>query len=172
MNLEREGLTQVTFEIDAEEAEATGVSVEHVWAQRVGQNEYKLRNTPMFAFGFSLGDVVRGERSIDEDVIVKDALSRSGRTTLRVYLDDEASGPEVKAGVQKLGGFTHGSDVPELFAIDVGPDVHLNPVLEWLEERGAEGVLEFEPGFIASEHAEEVTAARGDRTPDWVRRYL
>ncbi len=51
-----EGLTKIRFDLQRQDA---GISGETVWAERVGQDLYRLRNIPFHTFGFAFGDIVR-----------------------------------------------------------------------------------------------------------------
>jgi uncharacterized protein DUF4265 len=56
MTPKAQGLVKITFALEPEAWH--GYRTETVWAEKLGRNRYRLRNTPFYAFGVSAEDVV------------------------------------------------------------------------------------------------------------------
>ena len=166
-------LRSVVFEIAEGEGDL-GVGTEVVWADPLAGSLFKLRNTPVYATGYSFGDVVDTETR-DDRVYVTHAVERSGHSGFRIYALDGQECARATAILQEFGGVIFGSNLPTLFAVHIPRDVPLCPILSWLETTLSKDDTEsfdYEPLFIASGHAHEVLAQRGADTPNWLREYL
>ncbi len=119
--------------------------VERLWAEEVGDRQFRLLNSPFFAYGLSLDDVVLGGK-IDESgarPFVR-VLRRSGRSTYRILVDDQDRFEEYW---QPLGakGCTYESS-GKLVAVDVPASSDIYSVYSLLEAGEADSVWEFEEG--------------------------
>ncbi|WP_068311833.1 DUF4265 domain-containing protein [Polycladidibacter hongkongensis] len=124
-----------------------GYTSEQVWASAVGDGRYKLENTPFFAHGLALGDVVRARKSKGK-LLFEAVMTPSGHATYRIIIEDEASPEEVNqfwGRLDALGCTCEDieGDLP-LFSIDVPPGIDLDTVRARLQEGEDYGVWSFE----------------------------
>lgn len=114
-------LTKVRFDLHGEP-----VGGERVWAERVDDGLYRLRNIPYHAKGFASGDIVRCvERSGMPEVV---ALERnSGNLTIRIYFAADFDDPGVQRVVQELTsvGCTYEAASQRLVAFNVPPEMEV-----------------------------------------------
>lgn len=116
-----------------------GGNVETLWADHVGPDQYRLDNSPFWAYGVSWRDVV--EAFPDENGVLTfvRVIRKSGHRTLRLILEPRADqAPESQAildTVIELGASYEGIHSGYL-AIDVPPDVELERVTQYLTASG------------------------------------
>jgi len=68
---------------------------ESFWAEPLGDDLFKLRNSPWFAFDLHFDDVVRAVAVCPGDLPrIVEVVRRSGHRTLRVIFSRETSEPE------------------------------------------------------------------------------
>jgi hypothetical protein len=166
-------LTEVVFKIPPEED--LGFPAEWVWAEPLDANTFRLRNQPIYANGYAFCDVVEAEETEDGFQVMR-PRDRSGYSAVRIYPPvDEPKTAGVKTALQELGGRTYDSNIPNIFALMVAPEVAFEPLLKWLEaeaERQGEDEFGYEPIFISSHHAREVGKSRSAATPGWIESYF
>jgi len=138
---------KVAFVLDSEEWH--GYGTETVWAEAVASDRYRLRNTPFFAKGVSVEDVVHVRER--DDTLFFDAVSlSSGHSTYRVMVDDAAEPgvlEEYWSPLQALGCTYESAEMNVLLlAVDVPPGVDIYAAYALLEKGEADGVWHFEEG--------------------------
>src|SRR5688572_23702007 len=106
--------------------------VETLWATHVGDDLFRLENSPFFAYGYSWHDVVRAPFSEATGFATAvGVVQKSGHRTVRLILDPDDQGAlpadAVLAGFQRLGCSYEGAR-SRLLSIDVPPDVSLQAV--------------------------------------------
>lgn len=118
---------------------------EWMWAEPAGPGLFRLANSPFYAYGVSLGDVVR-VASRDGLPTVDAIVERGGRSTYRL-IRSEALADEVWneewALLDQLGCM-HEGDGERLVAIDVPADADVVAVFRLLEEGENLGFWVFE----------------------------
>jgi hypothetical protein len=114
--------------------------VETPWAVSLGDNLYRLDNTPFFAYRISAGDVVEALPEADGFLFFERVVRKSGHRTVRVMLTEPAEaepGPTLLADIKRLG-CTYEGAYSKLICIDVPPEVSLDAVAEHLTDMGLE----------------------------------
>jgi hypothetical protein len=122
--------------------EADGsVSVETLWAYELGEDRYKLDNSPFYAYGVSWGDTVLAPHDETEGhPTFQSVLEKSGYRTVRVMFD-----PPVRRGnpsdvtlkaLVKLGCEYERANA-QYIVVSLPPSVSLATVVEYLNERKA-----------------------------------
>jgi hypothetical protein len=99
---------------------------------------------PLFIYNVALGDIVE---AVDNQVTR--VVEPSGRYVLRVWLPekDKALMNRIRVGVVQRGGFwEHSSD--QLLGVDAPDAAVATEVRAWLEELQAEGLIEYETGWL------------------------
>ena len=114
-------------------------NVETVWAQPVGPDQYRLDNSPFWAYGVSWRDVVEAHPDEDGMLAFVRIVEKSGHRTLRLILKPPADkAPESQAvldGIVALGATYEGMN-PGYLAIDIPPEIALERVTEFLVASG------------------------------------
>jgi hypothetical protein len=136
-------------------------TVETLWAVELGQDRFRIVNTPFFYYGVSLGDVVEArwriedlEEAEDEDEggygfpYFERVVEKSGNRTLRLVFaeaDEEeftpvckVHDPQARAVLRQVAemGCSYESFPPYLAAINVPATVELDQVMSYLESTG------------------------------------
>lgn len=136
--------TKIIFDL-----EGTGwpMASESVWAIGAG-NHYQLLNSPFYAYGYSLGDIVEVTKNDSGQLIVKKSIKRSGHSTYRLFVSDttgEGAFQEYWAPIGQLG-CTHERATKSLLTVDVPVGVDVSTVYKLLEEGENSKVWSFEEG--------------------------
>jgi hypothetical protein len=123
------------------------VGGESMWALPVGDDLYEIRNTPFYAYGLNLGDVVRAY-STDSELKpeVREVVRRSGNITLRFCFNKVLSREtqeSVLLSLRQLDVSYERAD-GHYIAIDVHPEADYGVVCDKLAELESQGLLEYE----------------------------
>jgi hypothetical protein len=114
-------------------------NVETLWAERVGPDQYRLGNSPFWAYGVSWKDVV--EAHLDAEGMLRFArvIAKSGHRTIRVILapraDESPASQALLDGLNELGATyegMHGGYV----SIDMPPTADFDAVVKYLVASG------------------------------------
>ena len=125
------------------------IGAESLWATKVWADKYRLENSPLYVYGYSLGDIVAVTEQ-EGVLMVSGPSARGGHSTYRVFLE---AGVEISSSVfvaywTQLAslGCTYEGARGRLLAIDVPPSADIASVYSILENGEATGVWEFEEG--------------------------
>lgn len=119
-----------------------GATVETLWAFPLGDDRYKLDNSPFYAYGVSWQDIVFAPVDRKEGLpTFQSVIAKSGNRTIRVIFDppvspDNASDP-VLQGLLTLGCSYEGAN-PKYMSINVPPGVELQEVRSHLSQHDAQ----------------------------------
>ena len=113
--------------------------VETLWATHLGADDYKLDNSPFYAYGVSWEDVVSAPFSSEEGFpTFGRVLSKSGNRTVRVIFETPfETGNEsdrVLGGLVALGCSYEGAN-RKYFSVNVPPGIELDVVRTYLIEQ-------------------------------------
>src|SRR5207247_2059812 len=137
------GLVKVMIELPRAEWHKHGA--EWLWAEHWGMNLYRLRNTPLYAEGFSYGDVVEA-RPVEGGFIVQRVARRGGHSTYVFLLSKEAAEshgwPKFWQPLEELG--CRYESRGRLYAVDVPPEVDVHKAYQLLEAGEKAGVWGFQ----------------------------
>ncbi len=113
--------------------------VETLWAESLGNNLYRLCNSPFYAYGISWQDVIeaRCEREGEFPEFIR-VVQKSGNRTLRVLLDPPADvaeeSQEILDELVELGCNYEGFN-PAYLCINIPANVQLDLICDYLTER-------------------------------------
>ena len=115
--------------------------VETLWATHLGADEYKLDNSPFYAYGVSWEDVVSAPFKEDEGFPTFDrVVSKSGNRTVRVILKTPAEADNESDRLLRdlvaLGCSYEGAN-RKYMSVNVPPEVDLDAVRTYLIEQKA-----------------------------------
>jgi hypothetical protein len=135
---------KVEFELSPDDG---GLRTERLWAERVGDGQFRVRNSPFFVFGVSAEDVVTAIQ-LEEDVYrFQRVVEKGGHSTYRIFIrqgtiEDEAFNERWTA-IQGLGA-TYENANNQFVSVDVPPDCDVSKVYDLLKEGEKDGVWTFE----------------------------
>jgi hypothetical protein len=143
-----DGLVKVRVDLPSHET----LGGESVWAEPLGADLYRLRNTPFYAFDLHFGDVVRAvPHQVNELPTIREVIERSGHKTLRVLFGDQASEARISGVLQALNeratNYEHARG--RFYSLDVRPEADYPAVCDYLWQLEQEGILEYETGTKA-----------------------
>jgi hypothetical protein len=143
-----EELEKVLIELPADHW--SGKGGERVWAKRLEESLYEVRNTPWYAYEVNWGDVVRCEGISSAGLpIVVDVVREGGHRTLRVFFEEIGadSRESILAEINRLGAtYENGDDT--IYSLDLEPDRPLEPLLDFLASEEEAGHLAWETGWL------------------------
>lgn len=113
------------------------VGYENLWAEAIGENLYEIKSIPYFVYDISVGDVVRAKPNAGQVLAFIEVVQQSSHKTIRVRpknftLDDE-QGRSLQGQLEILGGVIE-TLPPRLIAVDIPPEVPLEPIEEFLRK--------------------------------------
>jgi len=138
-----ENLTKIHLELPRNEE----VGGEAFWAEDLGNDLYRMRNTPFHAYGLNFYDIVYAKAESEElKPSILSVHEYCGHKTLRVVFMDKASAAERAERLSKLNEFRafHENADGVLFAIDIEPDGDYGAVCDALWAWENEGILSYE----------------------------
>ena len=137
------GLVRVVFQL--EPGALDGCATERLWAEPVGPDRYRLRNTPFLAFDVSNEDVIFGKER-DGEIFFAGVSIRGRHSSYRIKLlanANEATFQRYWAPMKRLGcSYEEGN----VLAVDVPPSADIYAVYELLEAGSSAGAWDFEEG--------------------------
>jgi Domain of unknown function (DUF4265) len=127
--------SKVLFRVVGDEGD---MNVETLWAFDLGDDRYRLDNTPFYAYSVSLGDVVYAPADPDDGrPTYHSVLEKSGNRTIRVFFDDPiqpgSESDRLLHELVTLGCEFEGAN-KRYIAVTVPPRVELATVRDFLVE--------------------------------------
>lgn len=125
-----------------------GYATERLWAERLEDERYRLRNAPFFVFGVSAEDVVLATQESSGQLIFREVDARGGHSTYRVIIARGVVLGDFEKSWKSLQdlGCTYEEGPGRLRAIDVPPSADIYEVYQRLEAGEDAGVWDFEEG--------------------------
>ena len=139
-------LVHITFRLEA--AASHGHATERMWAEKVADNRYRVRNSPFFAHGISFDDIVFAEAGPGNELLFSGISLKGGHSTYRIILKGDVNSLAFREHWRPLedAGCTFEGAHGKLLAIDVPPRADIHKVYALLQRGEAENVWEFEEG--------------------------
>ena len=130
---------KVLFRVPDDEGNAT---VETLWAIPLGDDRYKLDNSPFYAYGVSWQDTVFAPVDAQEGLpTFQSIVAKSGNRTVRVIFDPPVSpgnaSEQVLQGLIALGCSYEGAN-PKYISVNIPPGVELQVVRAYLVQHHAQ----------------------------------
>ncbi|WP_194792165.1 DUF4265 domain-containing protein [Pseudomonas sp. UFMG81] len=125
------------------------VGVESVWAEKVAENIYKIKNIPFYSKEVCIEDEVSTSKGSDGEAIFSGVISDEGNSTLRIIFfgDDEESSQLVLAEISTMGCSWEGMS-KKFFSVNVPSNIDFDDVADYLERKSEAGVLDYEYGMV------------------------
>jgi len=139
MTKHAEPTAKILFRVPNEDGSA---EVETLWAVDLGNNQYRLDNSPFYAYSVSWQDIVYAPFSPEEQFpTFQRVVAKSGNRTVRVIfnppIEQGNSSEVVLQGLVHLGCSYEGLN-KSYISINIPPNVELNNVREYLIEHDAQ----------------------------------
>ncbi len=151
MSTEQESPKQkVLFEL--EESDHHDFAAETIWAEVLGEDQYRLLNIPLYVYGASFGDVVVAYETDEESTfpIVEEVVERSGHSTYRVFVFegavDNSAFDRFWEPIEAEGCAFEGQTGNKMLGVDVPPKANIDIVFQLLQKGENEEVWGFEEG--------------------------
>lgn len=123
-----------------------GYASEGLWAEPVARDQFRLLNTPFYAKGLSVDDVVAATLAPD-GYEFDSVIERSGHSTYRLIPEDKDQVAQGLMDLQRLR-CTWEEGPGGLLAIDVPPESNIHDVYAVLESGSEQGIWDFEEGHV------------------------
>lgn len=136
---------KIRFKIDP--AYDPTIQTEDLWAQPLGPTQFRLLNSPFYAFDVSAEDIVMGE--IEGGILwFKEVISRGGHSTYRVFMQGGRTiqSPEFQEFWNPVAGqgATYENANSRFIAVDAPTGSDLNRIFALLQAGEDAGVWAFE----------------------------
>jgi hypothetical protein len=139
-----EKLVRIVFRL--EPSAWHGNATERLWAEPLGKDRFRLRNSPFYAFDVSNEDIVLGEQS-DGEMFFKNVVMRGGHSTYRLKLRvQDVRAPGFTRFWQPLERRGCSFEEGPVVAVDVPPRADIYAVYGLLEAGESAGTWDFEEG--------------------------
>ncbi len=141
---------KVLFHLEKDEDGYPPAEIESLWGL-IREDGIELDNIPFFARDVALGDVVKTRAAPDGALEFESVVRRGGHSTYRVILLRKAPG-DPKHTMDEL--IARGLSVEEdagLLAVDVPPDVALDPIRDYFFEGIDSGRWEVQEAYRAGQ---------------------
>ena len=131
-------MTKVVFRVESDDGSC---DVETPWATPVGDDLYRVENSPFYAYEVSWLDIVRAPYSEEEErPLFSEVVEKSGHKTIRVIFDPPVEdGNESDTILRELVeiGCTYEGATPSYICIDIPPEIELSRVRTFLIDKEA-----------------------------------
>ena len=148
-DMSTEGLIKIRISLP--EKDWHSYASETVWTEPIGNSQYKLRNSPFFAYDLSCGDTVYAEIEDENDLpLFKFVTNRSGHSTYRIVLEEKSTLEKFEEYIKPLseiGCSTEGLHGRQ-FAVDVPETANIYEAFKLLQKGEDEGIWFFESSHI------------------------
>ena len=148
-------LVKVRFALDQDEVGWPPVKSEGLWAASLGEDRFRVDNTPWFVRGIAADDVVEALAGSDGVLWATRRLEWAGRQTIRVvaHPDGPLNGDPAAARDLFVPLGLTGEIAPQyrMVALDVPPSTALAPVKALLVAGEEDGRWGFDEGCVSQE---------------------
>src|SRR5215472_12584360 len=110
--------------------------IETLWATPLGDDQYRLDNSPFFAYGVSWEDIVEAFSSDDGVLEFERRVRKSGNRTLRIILDSPAEDPKSRSVLERICemGCSYEGLHSRLISVNVPDDADFDLVTTYLTD--------------------------------------
>ncbi len=139
---------KIRFALNPEDQQ--GFEIENLWAEPLGDDTFRILNSPFFVFGISCEDIVKAVPD-DNTLRFVEVVRRGGHSTYRIFLQgDHTTGDPIFQQYWKpisaLGATLENAN-DRFAAIDIPPGSNVSAVYRLLQEGEDTKVWVFEEGY-------------------------
>ena len=144
---------KVVFEVENEEDDE--VIKESIWAIDLGDNTCQIDNIPFYAFYYACDDIVSIEE-FSEQLYVKELITASGNSTVRLLFENEEELTEIKSELNSLSLESESSMSSKLLAVNIPKKILYSEIKNYLENGETKGKFQYEEACISEKHQEDL----------------
>lgn len=124
-------------------------TTETLWAEPLGNDTYRLRNTPFYFYGASSADIVHAAPGLDGLLEFQEVIERGGSSTYRILVHEGVEPTRFEAFWRPLGeaGCSLERAAGRFYAVDVPPGTNMDHVVALLAKGEESGVWDWEEGY-------------------------
>lgn len=120
---------------------------EQLWARKVDGNRFELCCIPFFAYGLALGDIVETDSLDSKKYVVTGVVSRSGRSTFRIFFQSVLRWNEIIDEISSLGCSVEVRwPQSKLIAVDASSGTYCDLLKSYLSELEKQNEINWENG--------------------------
>lgn len=131
------------------------LSFESLWADKINEDEYQLKNIPFFAPSLSYDDVVFVEKE-DGKLFLLDIVEESGNSTIQVVFFKEDKIIEVIKQLGFLNCGWEGMNNQKYIAINIPKNISYIKVKSFLDSMFNENILDYNESNLSKVHYFEI----------------
>jgi Domain of unknown function (DUF4265) len=125
-----------------------GVGIESAWGIFIGENKYKLDNLLFYAKEYALGDILNIEEK-EGELYAKNLFEESGHSLIRILFNDVNEVEYYRLFFKNMLCESEGSDIKNLVAFDIPPEVDYSKIKVILEEGELSNKWTYEEACLA-----------------------
>jgi hypothetical protein len=137
-------------------------TTETLWAEPLGNDTYRLRNTPFYFYGASTEDIVHAAPGSDGLLEFREVVERGGSSTYRIVVREGAERTRFEEYWRPLGdaGCTLEGATARFYAVAVPPETNVDHVVALLAKGEESGVWDWEEGYRHENEKRSLTRPR------------
>ncbi len=123
-------------------------ALESAWAEKFGDNNYKLDNILFYAPNYSWGDIVKVEDRNGE-LYVTGLVEESGHSTIRIIFYGKEDIKPTAEQLEKMGCNWEGSNIPTLISVDIPPEINYTDIRKFLDNGEEHDMWSYQESCLA-----------------------
>ncbi|AZL73638.1 DUF4265 domain-containing protein [Pseudomonas oryziphila] len=125
------------------------VGVESVWAEKIDENTYKIKNIPFYSKDICLDDEISTSRGNNGEAVFTDVIGDEGNSTIRIIFfgDNEDLSELVMAEISSMGCSWEGMS-KKFFSVNIPANVDFDAISGYLEKKSEAGILDYDYGMV------------------------
>ncbi|GAA0211090.1 hypothetical protein GCM10009123_17930 [Kangiella japonica] len=138
---------KILFRLEQDEDGYPPVNYENLWALPLGNELYKIDNTPFFVEGVSNGDIVKAVEN-DNELVFQKVITASSNSTVRVIMFDESKISYIRNKMKDLNCTSELAESLGLISIDIPESANYKKFEEILKKGELDGYWEYEESAL------------------------
>ena len=145
---------KIIFPLERDEDGWPPHDAETLWARRLPDGSFQLDNIPVFVQDVSCEDIIAADQDEPPEgeagfwYRFRGVVEPGGHSTIRLWVNDEASVASVRAELRSLGCDSEGTYLPKLIALDIPPEAEFGRVMQFIRSGAERGMWDYEEGCV------------------------
>ncbi|WP_050553898.1 DUF4265 domain-containing protein [Leptospira santarosai] len=123
------------------------LETESIWAIP-NKEGYIIDNIPFYVKEIAVGDLVSATQDSNGHLWFSKLLKPSGHSTVQIWFSDISIVSEIRNKLTQSGCPSEISEIPQLIAVDIPPNVDYNIIQDFLEEGEKKGLFEYQEACL------------------------
>uniref|UniRef100_UPI0039C927AF DUF4265 domain-containing protein n=1 Tax=Leptospira interrogans TaxID=173 RepID=UPI0039C927AF len=123
------------------------LETESIWVI-ANEEGYIIDNIPFYVKEIAIGDLVSATQDSNGHLWFSQLLKPSGHSTIQIWFSDISTLSEIRSKLSQLGCSSEISEIPQLIAVDIPPNVDYSIVQGFLEEGEKNGLFEYQEACL------------------------